>query len=203
MPSLEQADDRPEVAGPLVEAYCADVPAQCTDGKIDIEFQHDGPSAALTRVQELVVDAWSPFFNSTVDVIPNDQHIIQVATGQYNVATWRYHGFSDPDVDTNFLACSTIGALSINWSRNCNEERDVLIAEQRATTDPAERFEKWQALQENVRDSFQYIVATHTNWTVAASSNVGGLCDATAPDGAELPCQARGVVRLPQLFIAN
>lgn len=203
VPSLEQADDRPEVAGPLIEAYCADVPAQCTDGKIDIEFQHDGPSAALTRVQELVVDAWSPFFNSTVEVIPNDQHIIQVATGQYNVATWRYHGFSDPDVDTNFLSCATIGALSINWSRNCNEERDVLIAEQRATTDPAVRYEKWQELQENVRDSFQYIIATHTNWTVGASSNVGGLCDATAPDGAEMPCQVRGVVRLPQLFITN
>ena len=202
-PSIEQVDDAPELAGPLIESYCADVPEQCTDGRVDIEFQHDGPSAVLTRVQQLTTDAWSPFFNATIDVIPNDQLIQQVVLGQYDVSTWRYHGFSDPDVDTAFLSCSTIGAFSINWSRNCNEERDALMQQQRMTTDQAERREIWSQIQTNLRDSFQYIVANHTNWTVAAGENVGGICDAVAPNGEELPCQVRGVVRLPQLFLTN
>ncbi len=203
VPGLTQADDMPEVAGPLIEAYCADVPDQCTDGKVDIEYQTDGPSAALERIATVFRDAWSPFFNIELQVIPNDTHIQEVIFGQYNVATWRYHGFSDPDVDTAFLSCETILALSINWSRNCNPERDALIAEQGATTDFDERYDIWVKIQENLRDSFQYITLTHTNWIVGASSSVGGLCDAVAPDGAELPCQDKGVVRLSQLFLTS
>lgn len=203
VPGLEQADDRPEVAEPLIAAYCADVPDQCTDGKVNIEYQTDGPSAALERIATVVQDGWEPFFNIEVQVIPNDIHIQEVIFGQYDVATWRYHGFSDPDVDTAFLSCETILALSINWARNCNEERDALMAEQRATTDYDARYAIWTEIQENFRDSFQYITITHTNWTVGASPSVGGLCDAVAPDGAEIPCQDKGVVRLPQLFLTN
>lgn len=203
VPGLTQADDMPELAGPLIESYCNDVPDQCTDGKVNIEYQTDGPSAALERIATVIGDAWSPFFNIEVQVIPNDTHIQEVAFGLYDVATWRYHGFGDPDLDTAFLSCETILALSINWSRNCNEERDALIAAQSATTDFEERYEIWTKIQENLRDSFQYIVLTHTNWTVGAALNVGGLCDAVAPDGAELPCQDKGVVRLPQLFLTS
>lgn len=203
VPGLTQADDMPELAGPLIEAYCGDVPDQCTDGKVNIEYQTDGPSAALERIATVIQNAWSPFFNVELQVVPNDTHIQEVIFGQYNVATWRYHGFSDPDVDTAFLSCETILALSINWSRNCNPERDALIAEQSATTDFDARYDIWVQIQENLRDSFQYITLTHTNWVVGASSRVGGLCDAVAPDGAQLPCQDKGVVRLEQLFLTN
>ena len=93
-PDLQQQGDQPEVAAPLIEAYCADVPEQCTDGRVNIEYQHD-ISDELNRTATLVSDAWSDFFNVTLDVIPNDQHINQVTLGAYGVATWRYHGFSD------------------------------------------------------------------------------------------------------------
>ena len=201
-PSLVQQGDQPDVAGPLVESYCADVPDQCTDGRVDIEYQHD-ISDELTRMATLVGDAWSEFFNITFDAVPNDQHINQVALGAYGAATWRYHGFSDPDVDSIFLSCSTIGLLSVNFSRNCNEERDLLFEQQRATTDFDERYEIWTQIQQDLLDSYQYIVIEHTNWVVGANPSVGGICDATSPDGAQLPCQNSGVIRLPQLFLAN
>lgn len=202
VPGIEQPDDRPEIAGPLIEAYCADVPDQCTDGRVDIELQHD-ISAALDEIVAFVGDPWSDFFNITLDVVPNDQHIQQVTLGLYDVATWRYHGFSDPEVDSTFLSCSTIGALSVNFSRNCNEERDALFQQQRLTTDFDERYEIWTQIQENLRDSFQYIVINHTNWVIGADPAVGGICDAATPDGVALPCQNGGVIRLPQLFLTN
>ncbi len=201
-PDLVQVGDAPEIAAPLIESYCADVPENCTDGKVDIEYQHD-ISDELTRTATLVSDSWSEFFNITLDVVPNDQHIQQVTLGAYDVATWRYHGFSDPDVDSIFLSCNTIGALSINFARNCNEERDALIAQQRASTDFDERYELWTQIQQNLLDSYQYIVIEHTNWVIGAQPNVGGICDATTPEGAELPCQNSGVIRLPQLFVTN
>lgn len=201
-PDLIQQGDQPDVAGPLIESYCADVPEQCTDGRVDIEYQHD-ISDELTRTATLVGDAWSEFFNINLDVVPNDQHIQQVTLGAYDVATWRYHGFSDPDVDSIFLSCNTIAALSINFARNCNPERDALIAEQRALTDFDARYEIWTEIQQNLLDSYQYIVIEHTNWVIGANPSVGGICDATTPDGIALPCQNSGVVRLPQLFLTN
>jgi len=202
VPGLEQPDDQPEVAGPLIAAYCADVPDQCTDGRVNIEYQHD-VSASLDEIAAFISDPWSEFFNIELQVVPNDQHIQEVTLGVYDVATWRFHGFADPDIDSIFLSCSTIGALSVNFSRNCNPERDALIEQQRSTTDFDERYAIWEQIQENVRDSFQYILINHTNWIVAADPSIGGICDATAPNGASLPCQQGGVFRLPQLFLNN
>ena len=202
VPDLVQVNDQPDLAAPLIEAYCADVPDQCTDGRVNIEYQHD-VSDSLDEIAVVVSNAWSEFFNIELDVIPNDQHIQQVTLGLYNTATWRYHGFADPDIDSIFLSCSTIGALSVNFARNCNEERDALFEQQRAITDFDERYDVWVEIQENLRDSFQYITATHTNWTIGAGANVGGLCDATSPEGVVLPCQEKGIYRLPQLFLTN
>ena len=199
---IVQVTDSPELAAPLVESYCADVPDQCTDGRINIEYQHD-VSDALSRMQVIVADAWSEFFNIELQVVPNDLHIQEVTLGVYDAATWRYHGFADPDIDSIFLSCSTISALSVNFSRNCNETRDGLFEQQRATTDFDERYELWSQIQQDLVDSFQYIQITHTNWTIGANPNVGGLCDAVAPEGAALPCQNSGVFRLPQLFLTN
>ena len=201
-PSIQQEHDMPELAAPLIAEYCAEVPDSCTDGKVNMEYQYD-TNLSNDTIFDLVSDAMSDHFNITVQSIPNDVHIQEVIFGQYNFASWRYHGFSDPDVDTAFLTCSTIGALSINWSRNCNEERDALIVAQRQTQDFDERYAIWQELQANLRDSYQYVLATHTNWTVGAGANVGGLCDSVAPEGAALPCQTRGVPRLDQVFLQN
>jgi peptide/nickel transport system substrate-binding protein len=201
-PSIQQEHDMPELAAPLIAEYCTEVPDACTDGKVNIEYQYD-TNLSNDQIFDLVSDAMSEQFNITVQSIPNDVHIQEVIFGQYQFASWRYHGFSDPDVDTAFLTCSTIGALSINWSRNCNEERDALIVAQRQTQDFDERYAIWQDLQANLRDSYQYVLATHSNWTLGAGANVGGLCDSVTPEGVALPCQTRGVPRLDQVFLQN
>ena len=71
--------DRPDLAGPLVESYCADNPGNCSDGKINMEYQFSGPSVVGTRISELLVEGWEPFFNVTIDELPQDAHIQQVA----------------------------------------------------------------------------------------------------------------------------
>ena len=201
-PNIVQQSDQPELATPLIEAYCSEVPDSCTDGRVDIEYQYD-VSLSNDLIFDLLSDSMADHFNITVQTIPNDLHIQEVTLGQYQWASWRYHGFSDPDIDTAFLTCSTIGALSVNFARNCNEERDALFEAQRSTQSFEERYEIWQEIQANIRDSYQYVLATHSNWTVGANPNVGGLCDATAPEGAALPCQTRGVPSLHQLFLTN
>ena len=53
-PDVVQEGNMPELAGPLVESYCADVPENCTDGKIDMELQYSGPSVIQTRVADVL-----------------------------------------------------------------------------------------------------------------------------------------------------
>ena len=55
-----------------------------------------------------------------------DNHIVEVARGQYDVVTWRQFGEVDPDNDVVWLECASVGFISLNWTRYCDEERDIL-----------------------------------------------------------------------------
>ncbi len=199
--SITQDTDNPAVAEALVVEYCADVPDSCTDGRVDIEYQNNGPSLVFDEIQSVIGDGWSPYFNMTHQVIPQDDHILEVVTGQFDVATFRYHGFLDPGLEEFFFTCSTIGGLSINFARNCNPERDALLVEQRTTLDQARREELWFDIQKNLNDSRQYLVISPIIWTTGANDNVHGLCDATTTNGDKIICGLRGVTRLPAAWL--
>ena len=201
--TIEQVTDQPELAEPLIAEYCADVPESCTDGKINIEYQYNGPSLTLDDTAGIMSNAWSPFFNITTQVVPQDDFIFEVALGQFDVTTWRYHGQLDPEVERAFLICETVGAISVNFSRYCDPERDALLDAQRETTDRAERIELWRQIQENIDESRQYLIVSHTNWIVAADENVNGVCDAKTPDGVTLRCSLNGTWYLPQIWLAQ
>lgn len=195
-PSIVQGTDDPATAEALVAEYCADVPANCTDGKVNVEYQNNGPSLVLDEIHSVISDGWSPYFNVTHQVIPQDEHINEVLFGLYDVATWRYHGFLDPGLEEFFFTCSTIGAISINFARNCNPERDALLAEQRATNDEALREELWREIQQDLDAERQYLVISPTIWTTGANDNVNGLCDAATVNGDQIICGLRGVTRV-------
>lgn len=201
--TIEQVTDQPELSEPLIAAYCADVPASCTDGKVDIEYQYNGPSLTLDDIAGVMGNAWSPFFNITTQVVPQDSFIFEVALGQFDVTTWRYHGQLDPEIERAFLTCETVGAISTNFARYCDPERDALLEAQRETTDPAERIELWRQIQENIAESYQYLIVSHVNWIVAADENVNGICDAENPDGVKLRCSLNGAWYLPQIWLAQ
>ena len=200
-PSIVQNTEDPDTAAALVAEYCADVPASCTDGRIDVEFQYNGPSLTLDEIFRIINDGWSAFFNVTPQVIPQDEHINEVTLGLFDVATWRYHGFLDPGLEEFFFGCSTIGALSINFARNCNETRDELLVQQRTTDDEAERVEIWRQIQNDLNEQRQYLVISHNIWIIGASENVNGLCDATTPSGESIRCNLRGAARFTDAWI--
>ncbi|MEM8786316.1 MAG: hypothetical protein AAGF19_10715, partial [Pseudomonadota bacterium] len=98
-PDVVQVGDDPDAAVPLAAEYCGEFPDNCTDGKINMELQWSGPSVIQTRIAELLDEGWSAAFNVTFDDLPQDEHISQTATGQYNVVTWRQFGGVDPALD--------------------------------------------------------------------------------------------------------
>lgn len=202
-PDVVQETNQPDRAGPLVAAYCGDFPDNCTDGKINMELQYSGPSAIQTRIAELLIDSWEDYFNVTQDELLQDDHIVQVAIGQYNVVTWRQFGEPDPDNDLVWLECSSVGFISLNWPRNCDPERDALMYEQRASDDLDRRVEIWRQIQQDMRDSYTYIFFNHTNWTVGVRDNVRGVCGQTGPGGDELFCNNQGRIWLQGVWLSQ
>lgn len=200
-PDIVQAGDDPDTALALVAEYCAehgdDVntitggPA-CSDGKINIELQWSGPSVIQTRVAELLESSWSVAFNVTFDELLQDEHIQQTAFGQYNVNTWRQFGAEDPSTDNLWLLCRTIGGISLNWPRYCDEERDAILMQAQASTDPAERASLYQQAEQMINDAYTYIFFHHTLWDNAFADNVHGVCERTSPEGELLKCASNG-----------
>ena len=202
-PDVKQETNMPERAGALVEAYCADNPDNCSDGRINMELQYSGPSVAQTRIADLLIDSWEDYFNVTPDELLQDDHITEVVLGVYNVATWRQFGAVHPDNDVLWITCLAISFIALNFPRYCDEERDALMYEARAIDDLDRQVEIWHEVQENIRDAYTYIFFNHANWTLGARDNVHNICGQTSPaDGIELFCNNQGRVQLHQVWLS-
>jgi peptide/nickel transport system substrate-binding protein len=200
-PEVTQEHDDPDAAVALAAEYCAERGAEtnallgtptCTDGKINIEFQFSGPSVVQTRIAELLDEGWSVAFNVTFNELLEDEHIQQTALGQFNVNTWRQFGASNPTNDSVWLMCRTIGGISLNWPRFCDEERDAIILEAMTLPDDADRVPLMQELVRKLNEDYLYVFFNHTLWDNAFTENVHGVCDRTAPDGTQLDCSTNG-----------
>lgn len=201
-PDVEQLSDMPEMAAPLVQAYCTDHPDNCDSGRINAEFQYAGPSQSHRRSADLLTGGWDDYFNITSQAVPQDDHILRVALGQFDIVTWRQFGEPEPDESIVWLSCDSIGIISPNWPRYCDERRDAAMHGQRSADDPQARRRAWHEVGQSIRDSHAYIFLTHTNWAVGARDSVRNVCGQVSPgSGAELLCNERGRVLLSQVWL--
>jgi peptide/nickel transport system substrate-binding protein len=191
-PDVEQEGDDPDAAREVADEYCADVPASCTDGRIDMELQFAGPSVTGTRIAELLEEGWSGSFNVSFDERQQDDLITDVAIGDYGAVSWRQFGALDPAGDSVWLMCRTIGAISLNWPRYCDEERDRLILEGQATEDEDARIAAYREMVARIDEAHTYVFLTHSLWTIGAGPDVAGLCDRRSPEGDPLRCTLDG-----------
>lgn len=192
-PDVVQEGNMADRAGPLVDEYCAEVPENCSNGKVRIELQFSGPSTRQTRIMDVLSAGWEPYFEVERQQLPQDQHILQTATGQFQVVTWRQFGAVDPDNEVVWLECATAtGVITLNWVRLCKEDRDALMFEQRATADLDRRVEIMQEIQAEINSTYTYVFLTHANWTVGFRNAVKNICGQTGPDDTLLVCNNQG-----------
>ncbi len=202
-PDIVQETNMPERAAPLVASYCADFPSNCSDGRINVTLSHSGPSVEQTRTAELQADTWGDFFNVGLAEALQDDLIVQVVLGDYEVVNWRHFGSIEPDSSVLWLSCESIGFIALNFPRYCDPQRDEWMYEQRASEDLDRRVELWHRIQESMRDSYAYIFWSSVNWTIGARDNVNNICGQTSPaDGTELFCNNQGNVQLHQVWLS-
>lgn len=202
-PDVVQESDDPEQAIAIAAEYCADLPDNCTDGKINMELQWSGPSVVQTRIAEVLDEGWSAAFNVEFQEIPQDSHIQETAFGLYNAVTWRQFGAVNPADDGVWLLCRTIGGISLNWPKYCDESRDALILEAMASQDEARRTEIFQELAQKINEDYTYVFLLHTLWSTSLSDNVRGMCDTKSPDGDDLRCLVNGRAWFSNTFISE
>jgi ABC-type transport system substrate-binding protein len=197
-PDVKQSGNDAEGAAALVAEYCGENPvdasgvAQCTDGKVNMEYQWSGPSVLATRIADFYNEGWKESFNVTYDEKSQADHIQDAALGAYNVVGWRQFGAENPGDDRVWLECRNIGGISLNWPRFCDEERDALIKEIANPATPEERPALLQQLVQNLNESYAYIFMTHSSWAIVQAENVRGNCSRVSPDGNALPCSTNG-----------
>ena len=182
----------PEMAAPLVAEYCGDKPDNCSDGKINMEFQYSGPSVIQDRIYDVLSAGFEPYFNVTKDMLLQDDHITQTAIGMYDFLTWRQMGAINPDGDGVWIVCDAIGVLSLNWPRFCDPARDEMIYKARASADRDEVVGIWKDIAQNINESYSYVLLTHTLWNATYAPNLMGMCDGRFPDGSQGNCRGTG-----------
>ena len=197
-PDVKQEGNDPAGAAALVAEYCGENPvddagvAQCTDGKVNMEYQWSGPSVLATRIADFYNENWKESFNVTFDEKSQADNIQEAALGIYNVVGWRQFGAENPGDDRVWLECRNIGGISLNWPRYCDDARDALIKEIANPASPEERVGLIQKLVQNLHDSYAYIFMTHSSWAVVNTDKVHGNCDRKSPDGDPLVCSING-----------
>jgi peptide/nickel transport system substrate-binding protein len=202
-PDVTQESDNPAAAKELSDAYCADFPENCSDGKINMELQFPAGSVVLEQTADLLIQGWGDSFNVTIQQIPQDEHIQEAALGQYDTVLWRQFGAEDPALDNVWLLCRTVGGISLNWPKSCDPARDEILLAAQASTDPAERAELYKEATVLMHDQYLYIFLAHTTWSNAFAEDVRGVCDRESPDGVLLRCVSNGRNWFSSIWIAQ
>ena len=207
--TIKQEADDPEAALALVADYCADGlltadgSPTCTGGKVNMEWQYTGPSVVGQRITDLFNASWGDAgFNVTNDELAQDDHIQQAALGQYNVIGWRQFGAYQPTSDAVWILCRTIGGISLNWPRYCDETRDTLILEAQVAPTLADEVPLQKQISQNIHDAYTYIFLQHTVWANSFTSAVHGTCDVKSPEGVALACAINGTTAFTSTWMS-
>ena len=200
-PAVKQEADMPEEAVAMAAEYCADLPANCTNGKINMEYKFVEGSVIAQRAAELFEKGWSVAFNVDFDLNNQQQHIQAAALGSYNAMAWRQFGAFAPEGDNVWLMCRTVGFISLNWPKYCDEDRDALLLEAAATRDEAVRTPLYQELAQMLHDNYLYIFLNHNKWLSSFSDNVQGVCEGQTPDGHTIFCPSDGISSVRSMWL--
>ena len=202
-PAVKQDADMPDEAVAMAAEYCADLPANCTNGKINMEYKFIEGSVIQQRTAELFEKGWSVAFNVDFDLNNQQQHIQAAALGSYNAMAWRQFGSFRPEGDNVWLMCRTVGFISLNWPKFCDEERDAVLWEATGTRDEAIRIPLFQELAQMLHDDYLYIFLNHNKWLSSFANNVRGVCEGKTLEGHLIFCPNDGIISGRSIWLAE
>lgn len=184
-PKVKQVADKPAQAKKLAKDYCGDHPENCDGNKIKFTYNYTGPSQVLELTADVLISGWKSAFAVGRDQQLQDDYILNVATGKYQVVIWRQFGADDPDGDFTWMDCRHVGAegaLSITWTRFCDDRIQQLGLEQRKSDNLQFQEKTWKKITKFINEDFIYIFLIHDAWLIAANNKVKNVIITKLPD---------------------
>ncbi len=124
--------------------------------------------------------------------------------GDFEAYYFRLYGGLDPDNYYHFLSganAGEIGAIALNFGRWKNAEWDDLMNRGRASGDPAERKEIYEAANRVHASDVPNVYFFYTRWAIIAKNDVADLVKYELPDGGfNLPLEI-GRHQVAQLWV--
>ena len=205
-PAVHQLVDKPALAIKLAKEYCADHPENCEGDKIKFLYKYTSPSVVLEQTADVLIDGWKSAFVVDRGQELQDDYILHVATGQYQAVLWRQWGSDDPDGDFTWMDCRHVGkpgALSITWTRFCDDKVQALGLEQRASDNMALQVKDWKKITALLNKDFIYIFLIHDDWLIAANKNVHNVIKVKLPDGKASTVEGNGSHSMWQMSLSG
>ncbi|HKX02123.1 MAG TPA: ABC transporter substrate-binding protein [Methylomirabilota bacterium] len=181
----------PTRARALVAEYEKDV------GPVSFRFTTVNTQKGRLR-NELLQAMWKDVGINT-DIIVREQSalLIDVIVGNYQACGFRQFNAVDPDANYPWWSSSTtapIGKQALNFTRIRDPQLDAGLVAGRTQVDPQVRAAAYRLVAERLGALVPYVWIGPTVWIVAAHATVGGLGQATLPDGAEARAMLSGVI---------
>jgi ABC-type transport system substrate-binding protein len=170
-----------------------------------ISFKYGTTTAAKNRQQGEFLQAMWKTVGIQTEIVQVEQSVLILGaiSGNFQACGWRQ--FNNPDPDANYVWWSSttaapVGRQALNFARNKDREIDAALQAGRTQVDPAVRAAAYAKVAARLAADVPYVWIGPAVWMVAASKAVGGVGQATLPDGSSARGMASGIISAAELW---
>ncbi|HET8586937.1 MAG TPA: ABC transporter substrate-binding protein, partial [Candidatus Limnocylindria bacterium] len=145
------------------------------------------PDPSTLQLVTLAQAMWNAVgFDVQIDQVEQAQYITKALVGDYDCYIWTQ--FACPDPDANYIWWSTltvgkVGALSLNFARNSDEEIQKQLEIGRTSTDQSKRVAAYQEISKLFAKDFPYIWIYFPESGIASNPKVQNWAKTQTPEG--------------------
>jgi len=180
--------------------------AQYQKEKGPISFKFGNVAAPKYRQEnELLQAMWKAVgINTDIVLVEQAPYIFNAIVGDYQAYGWRQFNVPDPDANYTWWSIGTaapVGKQALNFARNKDIQVDAALQAGRTQVDPIVRTAAYKLVAQRFAVDLPYIWLTQVAWIVAGRRTIGGIGQATLPDGGKARDMISGVMSLAELWI--
>ena len=156
---------------------------------------------------ELLQAMWKAVgINTDIVLMEQSPYILNAITGNFQAYGWRQ--FNSPDPDANYVwwsigTASPVGKQALNFARNKDPQVDAALQAGRTQVDPTVRAAAYRLVAARFGTDVPYLWLTQVAWMVVGRSAVGGIGQATLPDGGSARAMVSGITSVAELWLTS
>jgi ABC-type transport system substrate-binding protein len=173
-----------------------------------ISFKFGNVATARYRQEnELLQAMWKAVgINTDIVLVEQAPYIFNAIVGDYQAYGWRQFNSPDPDANYTWWSIGTVapvGKQALNFARFKDLQVEAGLQAGRTQVDPIVRTAAYKLVAERLAAVVPYIWLTQVAWIVGGRRSVGGIGQATLPDGGKARDMISGVMSLAEIWMSS